>query len=69
MPEQLRSGGGTKPFILTEFGPPGFWETGETDWGAPYEPTSTDKAAFYLDTYRQAIESQRDIALGSYVFL
>ncbi len=45
--ERLRAGGATKPFIITEFGPVGPWETGATEWGAPYEQTSTQKAEFY----------------------
>ena len=67
--EHLRDGGASKPFVLTEFGPPGPWETGSTGWGAPFEPTSTAKAAFYRKSYLDGIEAQRDLALGSYVFL
>ncbi|MBU2677816.1 MAG: DUF4434 domain-containing protein, partial [Gammaproteobacteria bacterium] len=46
VPEFLREGGATKPFVLTEFGPLGPWEMPKTEWGAPYEQTSTEKAAF-----------------------
>ena len=67
--EWLRERDATKPFIVTEFGPPGWWESGSTEWGAPYEPTSTEKAEFYRESYDLGIESQRDLALGSYVFL
>lgn len=66
--ERLREGGATKPFILTEFGAVGPWETGYTDWGAPIEQTSTQKADFYRETYVNGIESQRDLSLGSYAF-
>jgi hypothetical protein len=45
--ERYRAGGATKPYVLTEFGPPGVWEIPKNDWGAPSEPTSTEKAAFY----------------------
>ena len=44
VPQWLREGGATKPFVMTEFGPLGPWEMPTTDWGAPYEQTSTDKA-------------------------
>jgi len=66
--ERLREGGASKPYVLTEFGPPGTWEVGENAWGAPVEMTSTQKAAFYRQSYEKAITSQPGFALGSYVF-
>lgn len=59
---------GTKPYIVTEFGPVGPWETGKTSWGAPYEPTSTEKAALYRKTYEGSI-ANKPLCLGSYAFL
>lgn len=59
---------GTKPYVITEFGPVGPWETGKTSWGAPYEPTSTEKAALYRKTYEGSIANQ-PLCLGSYAFL
>ena len=67
--ERLREGGGTKPFVITEFGPVGPWEAAKTGWGAPYEQTSTQKAEFYRQTYEQAILGSHGQALGSYAFL
>ena len=67
--EFLRDGGATKPFVLTEFGPVGPWEMPTTEWGAPYEQTSTEKAAFYADSYGKAITAAPGMALGSYAFL
>ena len=69
VPEQLRAGGATKPFILTEFGPVGPWEMPKTEWGAPYEQSSTEKAAFYRQSYEKGISSAPGLALGSYAFL
>jgi hypothetical protein len=60
--------GGTKPFILTEFGPPGQWEQPKTSWGASIELSSTAKAAWYLDAYIHSVKS-RKLCLGSYAFL
>ena len=69
VPEFLRDGGATKPFVLTEFGPVGPWEVPKTEWGAPYEQTSTEKAAFYRRAYEEGVTSAPGRALGSYAFL
>jgi len=69
VPEQLRAGGATKPFVLTEFGPMGPWEMPKTGWGAPYEQTSTEKANFYRESYNKGIIQAPGVALGSYAFL
>ena len=69
VPELLRAGGATKPFVLTEFGPAGPWETGRTAWGAPYEPTSEEKARSYRETYATTVLGAAGQSLGSYAFL
>ena len=69
VPEFLRDGGATKPFVLTEFGPVGPWEMPKTDWGAPYEQTSTAKADFYRESYEKGIQAAPGMALGAYAFL
>ena len=66
--ERYRAAGATKPYVLTEFGPPGSWEVSKSGWGAPAEPTSTEKSAFYRRGYEQAVLNAPDLALGSYVF-
>jgi hypothetical protein len=69
LPEEIAREGWDKPYIVTEFGPIGWWETDKrTAWGLPVEDTSTEKAEFYLKAYRHAIE-KRPTCLGSYVFL
>lgn len=67
--ERYRAAGGTKPYIVTEFGPHGPWEVAKTAWGSPIEATSTAKAQQYADGYRKAVASQPGICLGSYAFL
>ncbi len=58
------------PFMVTEWGPLGFWEVGKTDWGAPIEQNSTEKARHYLGGYQNFIlPALPRQALGSYVFL
>ena len=69
VPEQLRAGGATKPFVLTEFGPLGPWEMPKTEWGAPYEQTSSEKAEFYRQSYERGVADAPGLALGSYAFL
>ena len=67
--ERYRKGGGSKPYVITEFGPVGPWEMPKTEWGAPYEQTSSEKAAFYRQSYEQGVVAAPGLALGSYAFL
>jgi hypothetical protein len=69
MPERLKAAGWTRPYVVTEFGPPGPWEVGKTAWGAALEPNSTEKAAIYLRNYQKCIAGQSGWCLGSYCFL
>lgn len=56
------------PFMITEWGPTGWWETTKTEWGAPIEQTSEEKRAVYEERYTEHIlPSPR--CLGSFVFL
>ena len=66
--ERLRAGGATKPYVVTEFGPPGSWEVAKTPWGAPIELTSTEKAAAYRRAYEHAVANESGKALGAYAF-
>jgi hypothetical protein len=67
--QRYKQFGGTKPFIITEFGPNGTWEVGRNDFGAPAEPTSTQKAAAYRATYENSVLGAKGTCLGSYAFL
>ncbi|MEO1512771.1 MAG: glycoside hydrolase family 2 TIM barrel-domain containing protein, partial [Planctomycetota bacterium] len=69
VPGLLESSGYTGPYLLTEFGPRGWWESPETDWGAQIEETSAEKMASYRRNYESAVASQPGRCLGSYVFL
>lgn len=68
IPKRYAEAGGKKPYVLTEYGPPGNWEVAKTAWGAPLEPTSTEKAASYRRTYLEAIQGQ-PLGLGGFAFL
>ncbi|MCW3095670.1 MAG: beta-D-glucuronidase [Chthonomonadaceae bacterium] len=67
IPMRYKAAGGVKPYVLTEFGPPGVWETGKNDFGATPELSSTAKAALYRKTWDSAIAGQ-NLALGGYAF-
>jgi hypothetical protein len=69
LPQRLADADATKPYIVTEFGSRGPWEVPTTDWGAPFEPTSTAKANHYARSYRLGVAANRAAALGSYAFL
>jgi len=70
VPERLREQGWTGPYVLTEFGPLGHWETGHTAWGAPFEPTSAEKFEMYTRSQRLGVEAEMPgRCLGSYAFL
>ncbi len=66
--ENVAKTGWKRPWIVTEFGPIGYWEAPKTSWRMPLEDNSSLKAEFYLRAYRQTIEPQ-SACLGSYVFL
>ena len=68
VPEKIRQYGWDRPYVMTEWGPNGYWEVSTTSWGAAYEPSSTDKAAIYRDRYENIILADSDRNFGSYVF-
>lgn len=67
--ERYAKDGGTKPYMVTEFGAPGHWEVGKTRWDAPIEMTSTEKAVMYRKAYEGAVSRASGVCLGSYTFL
>ena len=58
----------TRPWVVTEYGPQGFWERPRAPWGAPLEQTSTEKAAMIRHSYEKAILPGGD-CWGGYAFL
>jgi len=67
IPARYHAAGGIKPYVITEFGPPGTWEQPKNAWGVVPELTSTEKAKWYRKAYEDAIVSQ-PLCLGSYAF-
>ena len=57
------------PYMITEWGPNGHWESPKTKWGASIEQTSSEKAAVYLSRYQNYIAGQPKQCIGSFAFL
>ena len=55
-------------YLVTEWGPTGWWETTKTSWGAPVEQTSEEKRLVYENRYNNYILASKR-CLGSFVFL
>ena len=67
--ERYRKAGGTKPYAVTEFGPPGQWEIPVLSIDTISEFNSTKKAEWYANGYRDGILKERPLCIGSYVFV
>jgi hypothetical protein len=69
LPNTVKASGWTGPYLVTEWGPTGHWEGLKTEWDAPVEETSSEKAAVYQSRYRYSVQKDNATCLGSYVFL
>ncbi len=69
LPRYIEETGLERPYLVTEWGATGHWEVARTPWDAPIENTSSVKADFYLERYNEAIASDENQCLGSFVFL
>jgi exo-beta-1,3-glucanase (GH17 family) len=68
LPEQLVETGFDQPFMVTEWGTIGYWETEKTQWGAPFEATSSEKADIIQRADREILAPLHGQLIGSYVF-
>ncbi|MFL6586394.1 MAG: glycoside hydrolase family 2 TIM barrel-domain containing protein [Luteimonas sp.] len=69
LPRKLEAARWDGPYVVTEWGPTGHWESPLTSWGAPVEDDASRKAALLVDRYTRIIEADAAQGLGSYVFL
>ena len=66
--EILKEYNWNKPYMITEFGPVGFWEIHDiTEWGAPIEETSHQKAERYALAQANALKNPS--CLGTFPFM
>jgi len=66
-PEMIRKAGWPGAYIITEWGPTGWWEVCKTTWGQPIEETSSMKAKVYGERYRKSMLRDTEKCLGSYM--
>lgn len=66
--KHLEKIGWKRPWMLTEWGPRGFWESPQSKSGAPLEQTSCEKAEMIGKAYQEVIFPEGG-CLGSYVFV
>ena len=64
----LDKGGWRKPYLISEYGAPGYWETPLAPWKAPDEPNSEQKARSVREFYHAYIGSYPPNCLGAYLF-
>lgn len=64
----LAAAGWTRPWMLTEWGPRGFWESKRTPYNSPIEPTSGEKANMMRKVHETTIRPGGG-CLGAYAFV
>jgi hypothetical protein len=69
VPKNIGRFGWSGPYMITEWGPNGHWESPVTPWNAAIEQTSREKADVYWERYVKYIKADSQHCIGSYVFL
>lgn len=69
VPKNIKRFGWEGPYMITEWGPNGHWESPTTPWKAAIEQTSREKADSYWERYVKYIRADSLNCIGSYVFL
>lgn len=66
--KNIKKFGWEKPYMITEWGPRGYWEAPQTEWNVSLEQTSSQKRDLYYNSYQNYIEPNKNYCLGSYAF-
>jgi hypothetical protein len=66
---ELEKIGWDMPLAITEWGTIGHWEVDQTEWGAPIELNSREKAELYEKGHREVLEPLQGQLIASYAFL
>ena len=69
LPDFLSQSDFTGAYTVSEWGATGHWESPCTDWGRPFEATSSIKAGCYRQRYIDTIAADHQQCLGSFAFL
>lgn len=69
LPEKLEQTKLDWPVMVTEWGTKGHWEVDKTDWDAPIEMNSSEKALHYEKVWREVIAAIPKQIIGSYAFV
>lgn len=69
LPKYLEQANYNGPYLITEWGATGHWESPLTSWGRPIEQNSREKAEAYRFRYESVIAADPEQCMGSYVFL
>ncbi len=69
VPSNIGRYGWKGPYMITEWGPNGHWESPKTAWGVSLEQSSSEKRAVYQSRYQNYIAPNNNYCLGSYAFL
>ena len=69
LPARLTARGYEGPYLVTEYAGAGPWEVPLTSWNAPFEPTSTQKAASYAGGWNSVVAADPGRCLGGIPFV
>lgn len=65
----LKEGNFNGPYMITEWGPDGHWQSPKTSWKSSIEQTSKEKYDSYVSRYKDFIQSDSLQCIGSFAFL
>lgn len=68
LPVFFKEGGWKKPYLISEYGAPAYWETPLAPWGAPDEPNSQQKLSYVRTFYQKHIDARPANCFGAYLF-